>query len=73
MEEHKLILQRLYLRYNQGRGYVHTGLVGQDVCSALNMFFPDRDVSEVKYSVSKYYKLCMHRRLQCNEPLYHTH
>lgn len=53
MEEHKLILQRLYLRYNQGRGYVHTGLVGQDVCSALNMFFPDRDVSEVKYSVSK--------------------
>ena len=35
-----------------GYGFVHNGSRAQDVCSTLDMFFPDR-VGEVKYSVSK--------------------
>ena len=46
------ISQRLLLDKCTGYGFVHNGSRAQDVCSTLDMFFPDR-VGEVKYSVSK--------------------
>mmetsp|Transcript_39968 Transcript_39968/g.86169 ORF Transcript_39968/g.86169 Transcript_39968/m.86169 type:complete len:404 (+) Transcript_39968:59-1270(+) len=50
MYVHAAFLQRLFLRYNQGYGYVHNGLRAADVCTTLNMFFRER-ASEAKYTV----------------------
>ena len=52
MEVHKSILRQLFLNYNRGHGYIHTGARAEDVCSTLNMFFHDK-VGEAKYTASK--------------------
>ncbi|KAL7529827.1 hypothetical protein ACHAXR_003177 [Thalassiosira sp. AJA248-18] len=50
MDIHIAILQRLFLRYNRGYGYIHSGLRAQDICSSLDMFFHER-ARDVKYTV----------------------
>eukprot|EP00578_Thalassiosira_sp_NH16_P003476 CAMPEP_0181131360 /NCGR_PEP_ID=MMETSP1071-20121207/30382_1 /TAXON_ID=35127 /ORGANISM="Thalassiosira sp., Strain NH16" /LENGTH=389 /DNA_ID=CAMNT_0023217545 /DNA_START=150 /DNA_END=1319 /DNA_ORIENTATION=+ len=50
MRIHIEILQRLYLRYNRGYGYVHNGLRAQDLCATLDSFF-HKKVADVKYTV----------------------
>ncbi len=52
MQYHISILQQLFLRYNRGYGYVHSGLRAEDICAILSTLFRDR-VREVKYSVSE--------------------
>lgn len=52
MQDHISILQQLFMRYNRGYGYVHSGLRAEDSCTTLSTLFRDR-VREVKYSVSK--------------------
>ena len=48
-----LIMQRMFLKYNRGYGYVHNGLRAQDLCATLDMFFHER-VGDVKYTVGEY-------------------
>ncbi|KAL3761162.1 hypothetical protein ACHAWU_000257 [Discostella pseudostelligera] len=50
MQDHISILQQLFMRYNRGYGYVHSGLRAEDSCTTLSTLFRDR-VREVKYSV----------------------
>lgn len=52
MQYHISILQQLFMRYNRGYGYVHSGLRAEDSCTTLSTLFRDR-LRDVKYSVSK--------------------